>query len=194
MHREAAYPIGSIYINADVATNPSDPAMLGFGTWTAFGSGRVMVGLDSGDADFNEAEETGGVKTQALSIANLAAHGHVQNSHNHTQNSHNHTQNSHNHTQDQHRHTALIYTGNNDYLSMNPGGSQYQMSWTAGTGLTNDIQTSLAGAVNQAATAVNQGATAVNQGATATNQNTGSGTAHNNVQPYIVVYLWKRTA
>jgi len=194
MHREAAYPIGSIYINADVATNPSDPAMLGFGTWTAFGSGKVMVGLDSGDADFNEAEETGGAKTVALSIANLAAHGHVQNSHNHTQNSHSHSQNAHNHTQDQHKHTALIYTGNNDYLSMNTGGSQYHMSWTASTGLTNDIHTALAAAVNQPATATNIGATAVNVGQTATNQNTGSGTAHNNVQPYIVVYLWKRTA
>ena len=54
----AAYPVGSIYINAASATNPA--TLLGFGTWTAFGAGRVMVGLDAGNAAFDTAEETGG--------------------------------------------------------------------------------------------------------------------------------------
>lgn len=52
------YPVGSIYTNASVSTNPG--TLLGFGTWTAFGAGRVMVGFDSGNALFDSAEETGG--------------------------------------------------------------------------------------------------------------------------------------
>ena len=55
---QALYPVGSVYINATSSTNPG--TLLGFGTWTAFGAGRVMVGLDSGNALFDTAEETGG--------------------------------------------------------------------------------------------------------------------------------------
>lgn len=56
----AIYPVGSIYTNATNSTNPG--TLLGFGTWTAFGSGRVPVGYDSGDSSFNSAEKTGGSK------------------------------------------------------------------------------------------------------------------------------------
>ena len=52
------YPIGSIYTNATNATNPG--TLLGFGTWTAFGAGRVVVGFDASNALFDTAEETGG--------------------------------------------------------------------------------------------------------------------------------------
>lgn len=52
------YPVGSIYTNATDSTNPG--TLLGFGTWTAFGAGRVMVGLDAGNSLFDTAEETGG--------------------------------------------------------------------------------------------------------------------------------------
>jgi hypothetical protein len=54
----AIYPVGSIYTNATVSTNPA--TLLGFGTWTAFAAGRVMVGFNSGNALFDTAEETGG--------------------------------------------------------------------------------------------------------------------------------------
>ena len=57
---KATYPIGCIYTTI-VATNPN--TVFGFGTWTAFGAGKVPVGLNSGDADFNTVEETGGAKT-----------------------------------------------------------------------------------------------------------------------------------
>ena len=39
-----AYPVGSIYINATNATNPG--TLLGFGTWVAFATGRLLVAFD----------------------------------------------------------------------------------------------------------------------------------------------------
>ena len=56
----AIYPVGSIYTNATNSTNPG--TLLGFGTWTAFGAGRVMVGFNASDTLFDTAEETGGSK------------------------------------------------------------------------------------------------------------------------------------
>lgn len=58
---DTIYPIGSVYTNATNSTNPG--TLLGFGTWVSFGAGRVPVGIDSGDTDFDTAEETGGNKT-----------------------------------------------------------------------------------------------------------------------------------
>lgn len=55
-------PVGSIYTSI-VPTNPA--TLLGYGTWTAFGNGRVMVSQDSGDPDFLTPEQTGGAKTVA---------------------------------------------------------------------------------------------------------------------------------
>ena len=73
---ETIYPVGSIYTNAGVATNPG--TLLGFGTWSAFGAGRVIVGVDSTDTDFDAVRETGGSKTDshALTIAELPSHTH----------------------------------------------------------------------------------------------------------------------
>lgn len=56
------YPIGSIYMSTS-STNPSD--FMG-GTWVAWGNGRVPVGINTSDSDFNTVEKTGGAKTQEL--------------------------------------------------------------------------------------------------------------------------------
>lgn len=40
--KQALFPVGSIYTNASDSTNPG--TLLGFGTWTAFGKSRVMIG------------------------------------------------------------------------------------------------------------------------------------------------------
>jgi len=50
------YPVGSIYMNASVATNPG--TLLGFGTWVSFGAGRVLLG----EGDGYTAGATGGSK------------------------------------------------------------------------------------------------------------------------------------
>jgi hypothetical protein len=70
-----AYPVGSIYTSV-VATNPA--TLLGVGTWTAFGEGKVMVGIDSGDTDFDTVLETGGSKTDShtLTVAEIPSHDH----------------------------------------------------------------------------------------------------------------------
>jgi len=46
----AAYPVGAVFI-AVVSTNPS--SLLGFGTWAAFGTGRMLIGIDGSDSDFD---------------------------------------------------------------------------------------------------------------------------------------------
>jgi hypothetical protein len=64
------YPVGSIYTNATVATNPG--TLLGFGTWATFGSGRMLI---SQDVTY-PAGTTGGSATTTLITANLPSHSH----------------------------------------------------------------------------------------------------------------------
>ena len=54
--------------------NSANPAVaLGYGTWVAVAAGRVIVGFDAGDPDFDTDEETGGAKTKAISAHSGAA-------------------------------------------------------------------------------------------------------------------------
>ena len=52
------FPIGSTYVT-QTNTNPS--TILGFGTWERL-KGKVVVGLDENDTDFNQINKTGGSK------------------------------------------------------------------------------------------------------------------------------------
>jgi hypothetical protein len=76
----ALYPVGTIYTNASVSTNPA--TLFGFGTWTAFGAGRVMVGLNASDSSFDTLEETGGSKDSVVvshtHTASDSGHQHTQ--------------------------------------------------------------------------------------------------------------------
>ena len=65
---ESMYPVGSQYVNFTDPTNPA--TLLGFGTWQAV-AGRVVVGYDAAQSEFNAAEKTGGEKTHQLTAAQL---------------------------------------------------------------------------------------------------------------------------
>src|SRR3990172_1154307 len=176
----AAWPIGSLFLSA-VATNPA--TLLGFGAWSPASAGRMLVGVDPGDPDFDTTGETGGAKTVTLTAAEMPAHTHTQDAHghgvtdgghNHTQAAHghgvtdpthNHTQNSHNHTQDAHTHVQNAHSH-----GMAEG-------TTDGSGTFVDRSNAAAAttATTDAATATNQNATATNQAATATNNAASTG-------------------
>jgi len=59
------YPVGSIYMSV----NSTNPGTLFGGTWAAWGAGRVPVGINTSDADFNTVEKTGGTKTHTHGLS-----------------------------------------------------------------------------------------------------------------------------
>lgn len=126
-----AFPVGAVFI-AVVNTNPA--TLLGYGTWSAFAAGRMLVGIDAGQTEFDVVKETGGTKTHTLTTAEIPAHTHIVTS-----------------------------------QTASTGGAT---SYEHGT-----LDTSSAEAE-----------------ATEVTGSTGGGGAHNNLPPYIVVYMWERTA
>lgn len=69
---ELVFPIGSTYITQ---TNTNPNTILGFGTWERI-KGKVLVGLDESDTDFNTIGKTGGEKTHTLTIDEMPSHSH----------------------------------------------------------------------------------------------------------------------
>ena len=61
------YPVGSIYMSV----NSTNPSVYFGGTWKQWGNGRVPVGVDTTQVDFNIVEKTGGEKTHSLSTNEL---------------------------------------------------------------------------------------------------------------------------
>jgi len=135
----ALHPVGSIYINATNSTNPG--TLLGFGTWSAFGAGRVPVGFNAANALFDTAEETGG-SADAITVS--------------------HT---HSVTDSGHAHGYIKPAAVNN---ISIGGDTFQ-------------------ATNQSAT-TDSAVTGISI------QSAGSSGTNANYQPYITVYMWKRTA
>lgn len=119
------YPIGTIY----ESTKPDNPATFMGGTWSRFGNGRVLVGVDETDSTFNVVNAIGGEKTHVLTEPEMPSHTHDI--------------------------------------------SVEQKVRAGGTGYT----------LLDVGTATNL-----------TSSSAGGNQAHNNLQPYVTVYRWQRTA
>ena len=132
---ETVYPIGSIHMTVD-SENPN--TYWGFGTWELWGAGKVPVGVNTNDTEFNSVEKIGGEKTHTLTIAQIPSHFHPL------------TNNK-----------PICYDAGVSDASYGLKGS-YTNTWTSKTN--------------------------------GQPGNTGGGQSHNNLQPYITCYMWKRTA
>lgn len=144
------YPVGSIYTST-VSTNPG--TLFGFGTWAAFGAGRVLIGQDGSSF---VAGATGG-SADAVVVS--------------------------------HTHTAASTDLSGTFYAANRSGSSAPPTGTYSfTGATDSSQLSgggLTGDIKQYAFAGNH---------THTINSTGSSGTNANLQPYVVVYMWQRTA
>ena len=130
------YPVGSIFTTVTAYANSAAVvAAIGGTTWVSFGAGKVLVGVDTGDSDFDTVEETGGAKTDShtLTIAEMP---------------------SHNHSLSPSLNSGSSTDGNPNIVSGGNSGSAVSISSTGG----------------------------------------GNAHTHDIVQPYITVYMWKRTA
>ncbi len=136
--------IGQIIMSVTLDTAAKVQAVYG-GTWVAWGSGRVPVGVNTSDIDFATAQKTGGEKTHTLSAAEMPKH----------------------------KHNITFY--NDDFSNGGDSGQSFANKKNS-PGLTYDV-------------AYMQGAWTYSQVS-----ETGSGNAHNNLQPYITCYMWRRTA
>ena len=179
----ASHPIGSIEINIS-GTNPS--TYLG-GTWIAWGTGKVPVGINTSDTDFDTVEKTGGTKNHTHTYAHT--HGVPGVAHTHTTGNHTLTVNeipSHYHW--------VIGEGRNAHVTL--GDSTW--GWSngvipnSGDNAGTHVRTDNVGG-NGAHNHGNTGSTTPS--ATTTNsQSTSTSGSSSNLQPYITCYMWKRTA
>lgn len=123
------YPVGSIYETMD---SSFDPNKKWGGTWERI-KGRVLIGVDENDSDFNTAEKTGGEKTHTLVVSELPQHTHV------------------NYAK---RTNITINNSGNTHVTCHSSNSGATVGRNIGS--------------------------------------TGEGVAHNNLQPYITCFIWKR--
>lgn len=208
--RDVFYPVGTIYESVN-NINPSE--FIG-GTWESWGAGKVSVGVDASQTEFATVEKTGGEKTHTLTTGEMPSHTHTFTGKAVTSG----TQSA-NHT---HSIPALSGTaatvslegGAWNFATQNESGLSYNgifSSYAAAGGVarygggetvsSSNGDTLYVNASHAHSVSTNASTTGSNSAnhthsvtASGSNSNTGSEQAHNNLQPYITSYKWKRIA
>ena len=174
------YPVGSIYISV----NNANPASFFGGSWTAFATGRTLVGVDTGQSEFNSVEKPGG-------------HKELQ-SHTHGLNNHVHSLNNHTHSVPNHVHTMQGAGNHYHYLGINKDAVQKGTSYnkpnnfeSGSTSYKSNTTGNHAHTMNSSGTCTT-GGNSGNTGGNSGNTTSAGGGNAGNLQPYITVYMWKR--
>ncbi len=163
------YPVGAIYMS----TSGTNPGNLFGGTWVAWGSGRVPVGVNGGDGNFNTVEKTGGQSTVTIAGNNIPTHNHGINDPGHA----------HSNTLSAPIPGVTGTAGQVAFKAQSTGEAGYVAPASLSN---NDI------VYYSDLTAASSGTGISTQNAYG---NAGGGAdAMTNLQPYITCYMWKRTA
>ncbi len=164
------YPVGSIYMSA----SDVNPSTLFGGTWEKIEDKFLLSSGSSYSATYDSngfANKTGGEATHSLTQSEMPRHTHTQNSHSHDASSYKFVVTNN-----------LRRSGERAYTSSSNNGIKYLYHNT-----TDDAYS-----VVQST----KGATATNKytGGSGSAESASNGVAHNNMPPYLVINVWKRTA
>lgn len=159
------HPVGSIYIT----TSEIPPENILGGKWEPYAQGRTLVGVNEQVEKYNTAGNTGGEETVKLTVDQIPSHGHN------------------------------VYVNSSGSCSIaKSGGHMHKFkvlrNQTKTDGARDVIHPDGSGSQWNSVITEN-GAhthTVPNHKHTLTQSNAGGGQAHNNMQPYITVYMWVR--
>jgi microcystin-dependent protein len=194
---DVIYPVGCIY----ESTSSTNPSTLFTGTnWSSFGQGKMLVGLDPNDADFNSTNDTGGSKTVTLTEAQMPSHDHADTFATSSAGSHNHGHTLGTNTAGTHKHGSNLRlegaaNGNiliDNSLYYNTGVSGREIDELSDTNSGDSTYTMNAGSHSHSITGGISSAGTHSHTITGGVSNAGGGDAHDNMPPYVVVYRWKR--